>query len=282
MANLSRWLNRINALLLAAWLGMVMAWGPGRAGPALGRPQSPDKPAWVAGLDALADRWLGSRSGLQDPGGPQPHGEGGAGRAGAGGAVQEAQAAGSPGPAAGGAGSSATAGAAQAPGATAGSQPGPPAIPPGRRWHPPVEGVATITSLFGPRDGRWHHGVDLAVPAGTPVRAVWAGQVRQAGWRGDYGLAVEVAHPGGWSTLYGHLESLAVERGQQVARGQLLGWVGATGNATGPHLHLEVRGGRGFFDPLAWLDPRWYRPSPALPGNREAGSGAGAGARGGS
>lgn len=110
-----------------------------------------------------------------------------------------------------------------------------------------------MTSPFGPRGSGWHHGVDLAAPAGTPVLAVWDGVVRQAGWRGVYGLTVEVEHPGGWRSLYGHLSELAVVAGQRVGRGAMLGRVGDTGNATGPHLHLEVRTANGFHDPLKGL-----------------------------
>lgn len=280
LASLSRWLNRINAFLLAAWLGMVTAHWPGRAGMPPWRVPPLDKPAWVAGLDTLGDRWFGDEPGPARPGDA--------------GAVQPAAASPASGAAAdrrSGAGDASTKdrqggakGAGSGGAATAAGKPsssGLSSIPPGRRWSRPVETEAVVTSLFGPRDGRWHHGVDLAVPAGTPVRAVWSGVVRQAGWRGEYGLAVEVAHPGGWATLYGHLSSVAVEPGQRVDKGQALGRVGATGNATGPHLHLEVRGEGGFFDPLAWLDPRWYRPAPALSDDLGAGDAGSGGARGG-
>jgi murein DD-endopeptidase MepM/ murein hydrolase activator NlpD len=104
-----------------------------------------------------------------------------------------------------------------------------------------------VTSGFGRRvdpidgDVRFHTGVDLAAPAGTPVHAVLPGVVRSVGQRGGYGQAVEVDHGGGLTTLYAHNSHLIVEPGQKVEGGQELALSGATGRATGAHLHLEVR-----------------------------------------
>lgn len=121
-------------------------------------------------------------------------------------------------------------------------------------WAWPLGGASRVSSPFGPRDGGMHHGVDLAAPPGTPVHAVLAGTVRRAGWRGEYGLAVEIEHAAGWRTVYAHLEEMRVKPGQRVDKGAVIGTVGATGNATGPHLHLEVRRGDTWYDPLRYLD----------------------------
>ncbi|HVG45632.1 MAG TPA: M23 family metallopeptidase [Longimicrobium sp.] len=87
-----------------------------------------------------------------------------------------------------------------------------------------------------------HLGVDLAAAYGTPVRAAADGSVSWAGPKGGYGNLVEITHPNGYATRYGHLSSVAQLRpGSLVRQGDVIGWVGATGLATGPHLHYEVR-----------------------------------------
>ena len=86
-----------------------------------------------------------------------------------------------------------------------------------------------------------HAGVDLAARIGTAILASSAGRVRHAGWRGGYGLLVEVEHAGGLTTRYAHLSRIAVVPGQAIAKGTLIGLVGSTGQSTGPHLHYEVR-----------------------------------------
>jgi murein DD-endopeptidase MepM/ murein hydrolase activator NlpD len=120
------------------------------------------------------------------------------------------------------------------------------------RW--PVSGV--LTSPYGLRfrgiRPDLHEGVDVAAPEGTPVRAVMGGTVRFAGEQGGYGNVVYLDH-GGSITVYAHLRSIAVERGARVAHGQVIGEVGRTGSASGPHLHLEVwRNGRSE-DPVGLL-----------------------------
>lgn len=89
---------------------------------------------------------------------------------------------------------------------------------------------------------RPHLGVDLAAPSGTPVRAAAAGSVFEAGRSGGLGIAVRISHGDGVSTTYGHLSEIApgIAEGRPVERGQVIGWVGSTGLATGPHLHYEV------------------------------------------
>jgi murein DD-endopeptidase MepM/ murein hydrolase activator NlpD len=87
-----------------------------------------------------------------------------------------------------------------------------------------------------------HLGVDLAAGHGTPVRAAADGSVTWAGPKGGYGNLVEITHPNGYATRYGHLSSISPLRpGTLVRQGEVIGYVGATGLATGPHLHYEVR-----------------------------------------
>ena len=88
---------------------------------------------------------------------------------------------------------------------------------------------------------RAHRGIDYGAPTGTPVRTVGDGVVTFAGWQGGYGNVVEVQHAQGRSTLYAHLSRIDVKRGQSVAQGSTIGAVGATGWATGPHLHFEFK-----------------------------------------
>lgn len=103
-----------------------------------------------------------------------------------------------------------------------------------------TSGFATrIHPIFQTR--RAHRGVDYGAPQGTPVRAVSNGIVDFAGRQNGYGNVVEIRHPGGRSTLYAHLSRIDVRKGQRIEQGQGIGAVGATGWATGPHLHFEFR-----------------------------------------
>jgi murein DD-endopeptidase MepM/ murein hydrolase activator NlpD len=97
---------------------------------------------------------------------------------------------------------------------------------------------------------RAHLGVDYAAPTGTPVRSVGQGIVDVAGSQGGFGNVVMVKHPNGHTTVYAHLSRIHVKRGQSVMQGQTLGLVGATGWATGPHLHFEFRVNGQHKDPL--------------------------------
>ena len=87
-----------------------------------------------------------------------------------------------------------------------------------------------------------HRGIDYAAPAGTPAVSVGDGTVIQAGWNGPYGVSVKVRHNETYQTLYGHFSRLAkgIARGAKVAQGQVVGYVGSTGDSTGPHLHYEM------------------------------------------
>ncbi len=94
---------------------------------------------------------------------------------------------------------------------------------------------------FGPRGARFHTGIDYPAPVGTPVVAAGDGTVAAAGLAPGYGRLVVVRHPSGVTTLYAHLSRILVEPGSRVARGTPVGLVGRTGDASGPHLHFEVR-----------------------------------------
>jgi murein DD-endopeptidase MepM/ murein hydrolase activator NlpD len=112
----------------------------------------------------------------------------------------------------------------------------------------PLSG-AKLTSGFGMRIhpllgySKMHTGVDFGAPTGTPIRAAGAGLVEIAGRYGEYGIAVELKHNKQYETLYAHMSRLAagIIPGTRVNQGQVIGYVGATGRATGPHLHYEVR-----------------------------------------
>jgi peptidoglycan hydrolase-like protein with peptidoglycan-binding domain len=114
---------------------------------------------------------------------------------------------------------------------------------------PPIR--APIGDRFGPRGNMFHPGVDFPAPLGTPVRAAGRGRVVFAGWdSGGYGNLVVLEHPQGVRSMYAHLSRIAVTSGQAVVAGSYVGAVGATGFATGPHLHFELRLGTAAIDPL--------------------------------
>jgi murein DD-endopeptidase MepM/ murein hydrolase activator NlpD len=118
-------------------------------------------------------------------------------------------------------------------------------------------GIGTPYHATGSSWSRGYHtGVDFLAPTGTSVKAVAAGKVVTAGWGGSYGYQVVIKHADGRYTEYAHLSAISVTAGQSVGTGQRIGRSGSTGNATGPHLHFEVRTGPGFgtdVDPLAYL-----------------------------
>ncbi|MBA3862952.1 MAG: M23 family peptidase [Erythrobacter sp.] len=110
----------------------------------------------------------------------------------------------------------------------------------------PLEG-AQLTSNYGMRThpvlgGRRNHtGIDLAAPTGTPIYATADGVIGRADWYSSYGLYISINHGATMETRYAHLSRLAVAAGDNVKKGDLIGYVGSTGRSTGPHLHYEVR-----------------------------------------
>ena len=103
----------------------------------------------------------------------------------------------------------------------------------------PVNGP--LTSPFGQRWGRLHAGVDISAPTGTPIRAAASGRVVLLGWTGGYGNYTCVQHSGSLSTCYAHQVRYGTSNGASVSRGQVIGYVGNTGNSFGAHLHFETR-----------------------------------------
>ena len=101
--------------------------------------------------------------------------------------------------------------------------------------------MAAISSGYGvPRGGSYHRGLDLAAPKGSAVIATAPGRVSFAGRSGEFGRLVVIDHGDGWRTRYAHLKEISVKEGKRVDRGQIIGAVGKSGNATGFHLHYEV------------------------------------------
>ena len=109
------------------------------------------------------------------------------------------------------------------------------------RW--PLPGYSYISSPFGSRWGGWHTGIDISGGGvyGASIVAAESGTVIMAQWYSTYGNCVIVDHGGGYSTLYAHMSSIGCNVGDYVTKGQTVGYVGSTGNSTGPHLHFEVR-----------------------------------------
>lgn len=117
----------------------------------------------------------------------------------------------------------------------------------------------SITSYFGGRDSPGgigstnHMGIDIGASEGTPIYAALPGTVTTAGWYGGYGNAVIIDHGGGMQTLYGHMSAVGTSPGMNVMPGQVIGFVGSTGNSTGPHLHFSVIQDGQWLDPLAFF-----------------------------
>ena len=123
----------------------------------------------------------------------------------------------------------------------------------------PVEGG--LTSPFGERGRvmggggtKFHAGIDISVPTGTPVQAAQAGTVVFAGYNGAYGKVVKLDHPNGFSTLYAHNSRLLVHVGQNIKAGEVICLSGSTGRSTGSHLHFEVHKDGWPVDPLPYLE----------------------------
>ena len=123
---------------------------------------------------------------------------------------------------------------------------------------------------FHPIHKTWraHLGVDYGAPTGTAVRVVGDGIVDIAGWQNGYGNVVHVKHAGGRTTVYAHLSRVDVRKGQRVDQGQTVGAVGATGWATGPHLHFEFRVNGVHVDPQSIIQQA--QSAPIAPSARNA------------
>lgn len=119
------------------------------------------------------------------------------------------------------------------------------------RW--PLDGV--ITSRFGQRSGRTHDGIDIGAPRGADVHAAADGEVLFSARHGGYGNLVVLRHNNGLVTVYAHHDVNLVQKGERVTQGQSIARVGATGRASGPHLHFEVRRGTLPENPLTFLPP---------------------------
>lgn len=107
---------------------------------------------------------------------------------------------------------------------------------------------------FGGSGVEFHDGVDIAAPYGTAIRATADGKVEQAGWNGSYGISVTIYHRDGIETLYGHMSRTIVSAGQTVKKGQVIGYEGATGRATGPHVHYQVNVNGSSVNPMTYLN----------------------------
>ncbi|MFB6876730.1 M23 family metallopeptidase [Streptomyces sp. NPDC056323] len=123
----------------------------------------------------------------------------------------------------------------------------------------------TITSTYGQAGSMWssghHTGLDFAAPTGTPIKAVHGGTIKSAGLAGSYGYRTVLELEDGTEIWYCHQSSIGVSVGQKVSTGDTIGRVGATGNVTGPHLHLEVHTADGTgIDPMAWLRGKGLNP----------------------
>lgn len=127
-----------------------------------------------------------------------------------------------------------------------------------------------ITAGFGWRVNPWpefHRGLDLAADYGTPVHAAADGVVRSAGWDGGFGIKVDVDHENGYHTWYAHLSRVAVGPGTRVRKGETIAYVGATGDATGPHLHYQVMLAGQAIDPAPYLNGVPAKVLATLPGS---------------
>ncbi|HJV45392.1 MAG TPA: M23 family metallopeptidase [Bacillota bacterium] len=112
----------------------------------------------------------------------------------------------------------------------------------------------TITSLFGERWGAMHKGIDIAGVSNRNIKASDTGRVTSAGWNGNYGNCVVIDHGNGYETWYGHLSSIKASSGDIVQKGDVIGVMGATGDATGVHLHFEIRKNGDIENPLKFMN----------------------------
>jgi len=117
----------------------------------------------------------------------------------------------------------------------------------------PVTAAFRFTSGFGTRWGRLHAGTDFAAPIGTPIYSTADGVVTEAGWSSGYGRLIKIQHEFGIETRYAHLNSIRVQAGQRVSRGERIGDMGNSGRSTGSHLHYEVRVGGQPINPMIYI-----------------------------
>ncbi|SDM99000.1 Peptidase family M23 [Lentzea albidocapillata subsp. violacea] len=115
-----------------------------------------------------------------------------------------------------------------------------------------VPALGRCSSGFGPREGGFHHGLDIAAPLGTAIVAAGDGLVIDAGPASGYGLWIRIQHRGGTITTYGHNNRNLVHKGQAVAAGQPIAEVGNRGQSTGPHLHFQIEVGGEAIDPVTF------------------------------
>ncbi|MCW2842873.1 MAG: peptidase [Nocardioides sp.] len=131
------------------------------------------------------------------------------------------------------------------------------------QWVLPVDGYH-LTATFGEYSGLWSHfhtGLDFAAPSGTPIHAIANGIVTSVGYDGSYGNKTVITLDDGTELWFCHQTSYVVSEGEAVRAGDLIGYIGSTGNVTGPHLHLEVRPGGGDpVDPYAALVVHGLQP----------------------
>jgi len=113
--------------------------------------------------------------------------------------------------------------------------------------------VGVLTSAFGERNGRRHNGIDIGADFGTKICAAAEGTVTFAGEMSGYGNYIILMHRDGFETAYAHCDSLLVTKGESVQAGQLIAYMGSTGNSTGPHLHFEVKQNGEFCDPQKFV-----------------------------
>lgn len=113
--------------------------------------------------------------------------------------------------------------------------------------------LGTLTSNFGTRWGRLHSGIDIGADTGREIYAAKSGRVIFSGVADGYGNYVKIDHGNGIQTAYGHCSALAVNEGDEVKKGQIIAYVGSTGNSTGPHLHFEIKIDGEFKNPLDYV-----------------------------
>lgn len=117
----------------------------------------------------------------------------------------------------------------------------------------PLASYVYVSSNYGMRNGKMHTGIDFAAASGTEIYSWYAGTVTFAGWSGGYGNFIIVDHGDGFVTRYAHCSKIAVNVGDTVSQGQVIGYVGTTGNSTGNHLHFEIKVNGNFVNPRSYM-----------------------------